>query len=294
VHQSFLNFKGFRYGVAALILGLSAWLAYAFDAPRAPPSGGTILGYTLGTIAGVLVLYLSWYGVRRRSFRARVGSASGWLSAHVYLGMAVPLVATLHSGLQFGWNVHTITYVLLVLVVGTGGWGVYTYARYPNLMIRQRGTASRDEVYEQIRELDRRARKLAQPLDPGTRRLVEEAVRRTQLGGSIWAQLRARDDSAIVVPGNTPLSARIVSNRNQQVLIDKLAELHATARDRTLESRLQELLDVASQKAVMVRRFQKDIQLQGLLQFWLYIHLPLCLGLLVALLAHVLSVFFYW
>jgi hypothetical protein len=294
VHQSFLNFKGFRYGVAALILGLSAWLAYAFDAPRAPPSGGTILGYTLGTIAGVLVLYLSWYGVRRRSFRARVGSASGWLSAHVYLGMAVLLVATLHSGLQFGWNVHTITYVLLVLVVGTGGWGVYTYARYPNLMIRQRGTASRDEVYEQIRELDRRARKLAQPLDPGTRRLVEEAVRRTQLGGSIWAQLRARDDSAIVVPGNTPLSARIVSNRNQQVLIDKLAELHATARDRTLESRLQELLDVASQKAVMVRRFQKDIQLQGLLQFWLYIHLPLCLGLLVALLAHVLSVFFYW
>jgi hypothetical protein len=294
VHQSFLNFKGFRYGVAALILGLSAWLAYAFDAPRAPPSGGTVLGYTLGTIAGVLVLYLSWYGVRRRSFRARVGSASGWLSAHVYLGMAVLLIATLHSGLQFGWNVHTITYVLLVLVVGTGGWGVYTYARYPNLMIRQRGTASRDEVYEQIRELDRRARKLAQPLDPGTRRLVEEAVRRTQLGGSIWAQLRARDDSAIVVPGNTPLSARIVSNRNQQVLIDKLAELHATARDRTLESRLQELLDVASQKAVMVRRFQKDIQLQGLLQFWLYIHLPLCLGLLVALLAHVLSVFFYW
>lgn len=294
MHQSFLNFKGYRYGVAALILGVAAWLAYAVDAPRAPPSGGTVLGYTLGTIAGVLVVYLSWYGVRRRSFRARVGSASGWLSAHVYLGMAVLLIATLHSGLQFGWNVHTITYVLLALVVGTGGWGVYTYARYPNLMIRQRGTASRDEVYEQIRELDRRARKLAQPLDPGTRRLVEEAVRRTQLGGSIWAQLRARDDSAIVIPGNTPLSARIVPNRNQQVLIDKLAELHAAARDRTLESRLQELLDVASQKAVMVRRFQKDIQLQGLLQFWLYIHLPLCLGLLVALLAHVLSVFFYW
>jgi hypothetical protein len=294
VHQSFLNFKGYRYGVAALILGLAAWLAYAFDAPRAPPSGGTILGYTLGTIAGVLVLYLSWYGVRRRSFRARVGSASGWLSAHVYLGMAVLLIATLHSGLQFGWNVHTITYVLLVLVVATGGWGVYAYARYPNLMIRQRGTASRDEVYEQIRELDRRARKLAQPLDPGTRRLVEEAVRRTQLGGSIWAQLRARDDSAIVIPGSTPLSARIVPNRNQQVLIDRLAELHAAARDRTLESRLQELLDVASQKAVMVRRFQRDIQLQGLLQFWLYIHLPLCLGLLVALLAHVLAVFFYW
>jgi hypothetical protein len=44
----------------------------------------------------------------------------------------------------------------------------------------------------------------------------------------------------------------------------------------------------------MVRRFQRDIQLQGLLQFWLYIHLPLCLGLLVALLAHVLAVFFYW
>jgi hypothetical protein len=294
VHQSFLNFRGFRYGISALFLGLAAWLAYAFDVPRAPPSGGTVLGYTLGTISGVLVLYLSWYGVRRRSFRARVGSAAGWLSAHVYLGLAVLLIATLHSGFQFGANVHTVTYVLLVLVVVTGGWGVYTYARYPNLMIRQRGTASRDEVYERIRELDRRALRLAQPMDPGTRRLVEEAVRRTQLGGDIWAQLLARDDSAIVVPGSKPLSARVVSNRNQQVLIDRLAGLHAAARDRKLEARLQELLDVASQKAVMVRRFQRDIQLQGLLQFWLYIHLPLCLGLLAALLAHVLSVFFYW
>jgi hypothetical protein len=294
VHQSFLNFRGFRYGLSALFLALSAWLAYAFDAPRAPPSGGTVLGYTLGTVSGILVLYLSWYGVRRRSFRARVGSAAGWLSAHVYLGAAVLLVATLHTGFQFGANVHTIAYVLLVLVVATGGWGVYTYARYPNLMIRQRKSKSRDELYEQIRELDRRAHKLAQPLDPGMRRLVEEAMRRTQLGGSIWAQLLARDDSAIVVTGATPLSARIISNRNQQVLIDRLAEQHAAARDRALEARLQELLDVASQKAVLVRRFQRDIQLQGLLQFWLYVHLPLCFGLLAALLAHVLSVFFYW
>ncbi len=294
MHQSFLNFRGFRYAISALFLGLAAWMAYAFDAPRAPPSGGTILGYTLGTVSGVLVLYLSWYGVRRRSYRARVGSAVGWLSAHVYLGLAVLVIATLHTGFQFGANVHTVTYVLLALVVTSGIWGVYTYARYPNRMIRQRGSASRDEVYEQIRELDRRASSLAQPLDPGTRRLVEEAVRRTQLGGGIWAQLLARDDSAIVVPGSTPLSARIIANRNQQVLIDRLAELHAATRDRALEARLQELLDVASQKAVKVRRFQRDIQLQGLLQFWLYIHLPLCLGLLAALVAHVLSVFFYW
>jgi hypothetical protein len=296
VHESFVNYRNYRYGIFALALSLAALRVYLFDSPPGPPNGGTWLGYTLGSIAALLIVYLALYGVRRRSFRSPAGSASGWLSAHVYLGVATVVIATLHCAFQFGWNVHTAAYVLLLLVVVSGCWGVYTYARYPGLMIRQRGNSSRETLLQQLSHLDRRARLLAGALDDGIQQLVEEAIRRTHLGGGVWAQLRGRDRSAILIPDaakGAPF-AQIVSNEGQHVLIARLAQEHTAARDTTYVARIQELLEVAGDKAVLVGKLQKDIQLQGLLQFWLYIHLPLCFGLLAALVIHVLAVFLYW
>jgi hypothetical protein len=296
VHQSFISYRRYRYGVIALALCLIALLAYLFDAPRELPSGGTWLGYTLGSVAAAIICWLAAYGIRRRSFRLLKGSASGWLSAHVYLGVAALFIATLHCGFQFGRNVHTLTYVLLHLVVFSGCWGVYAYARYPAMIVRERGNASRETLLDELRRLDQRARALALPLDNAIRALIDEAIRRTHLGGGVWAQLRGRDRSAILVPNfaRGEQFAQVVSNEGQHILIRRLAQEHASAADANEAARLNELLEVAGEKAVLVGKLQKDIQLQGLLQFWLYVHLPLCFGLLAALVIHVLAVFLYW
>jgi hypothetical protein len=296
VHKSFISYRNQRYAILPLALVLGAVLVYATDSPREPPSGSTWLGYTLGTIAALLVFYLALYGVRRRSFHSPTGSASGWLSAHVYLGIAALAIATLHCAFQFGRNVHTLAYALLLFVVLSGCWGVYVYAKYPGLMLRRRGHVNREVLLAQLVELDRRARFLAADLDDRVRQLVDEAIRRTQLGGSVWAQLRARDRSAILVGVDDKRGSRfqVVSNEGQHVLIDQLAHEHAATHDASYVARLQELLEVAGEKAVLVGRVQKDIQLQALLQFWLYIHLPLCFGLLTALVIHVLAAFLYW
>ena len=37
-----------------------------------------------------------------------------------------------------------------------------------------------------------------------------------------------------------------------------------------------------------------DLQLQALMEIWLYLHVPLSFALLGALTAHIVSVFFYW
>jgi hypothetical protein len=295
VHQSFINYRGFRYGIVALALCVVAVIVYFFDSSREVPNGGTWLGYTLGSVAALIVCWLAAYGIRRRSFRL-AGSASGWLSAHVYLGLAAAVIATLHCGFQFGWNVHTVTYALLVLVLVSGCWGVYVYARYPALIVRQRGGTSRESLLEELSQLDQRARVLATPLNDASRALVDEAIRRTHLGGGVWAQLRGRDLSAILVPQmeRGASFAQVVSNEGQHTLIQRLAREHAATRNADDAARLNALLEVAGEKAVLVGKLQKDVQLQGLLQFWLYIHLPLCFGLLAALAIHVLAVFLYW
>lgn len=293
--QSFINYRAFRYAFVASALCIGAVLSYAIHSPREPPNGGTWLGYTLGSVAAVLIVYLALYGVRRRRFRSSAGTAQGWLSAHVYLGVASIVLATLHCGFQFGFNVHTATWVLLLLVVITGCWGVYTYQRYPGLILRQRGNASREALFEELARLDRRARTLAAPLNPGTRELIDDTIRRTQLGGSVWQQLKGRDRSAVMVSDDAlGRPGKLVSNEGQQVLIRFLARAHAAARNAEHAQLLQQLLEVAGQKAVLVGRLQRDIQLQGLLQFWLYIHLPLCFGLLAALVIHIVAAFLYW
>ena len=137
MHQSFLNIQRYRYALYAGLLGAGCVTSYVVDSWRERPAGDTVLGYTLGGIAGALVLFLMSYGIRRRSFHARAGATKRWLSMHVYLGMCVLLVATLHSGLQFGCNVHTLAYGLLCVVVLSGCWGVYAYIRYPTLIARE-------------------------------------------------------------------------------------------------------------------------------------------------------------
>ena len=156
MHQSFFNYRHYRYAIRSGALAVVAILAYVFCPLREPRSGGTWLGYTLGTIAALLIVCLAWYGVRRRTFRSG-GSAAGWLSAHGYFGFVLMLVATLYCGFQFGWNVHTAAYVLLALVVLSGAWGTYAYTKYPSLIIKQRGNISRAELVEEIYQLDGRA-----------------------------------------------------------------------------------------------------------------------------------------
>jgi hypothetical protein len=72
-----------------------------------------------------------------------------------------------------------------------------------------------------------------------------------------------------------------------------LARQHAAGGTPEARETLDKLLKVAGNKAVVQRQLQRDIQLQGLMQIWLYLHLPLSFGLLVAVAIHVVTVFFY-
>ena len=60
MHQSFFSYRRYRYAVRAGALAVLAILAYVFCPLREPKSGGTWLGYTLGTIAALLIVYLAW------------------------------------------------------------------------------------------------------------------------------------------------------------------------------------------------------------------------------------------
>jgi hypothetical protein len=295
VHQSFVNYRNYRYGTLAVVATVVTLAAYLLDKPRVPPNGGTWLGYTLGTIAGLLVIFLSLFGIRKRSFRSRMGTAIGWLSAHVYLGIAALVIATLHSGMHFGANVHTAAYVLMWVVTLSGCWGVYAYVRYPGLITRQRGNIRRKELLQQIEELDQRSLGLG-TVTARVSDLITDSIRRTDLGDPRFrAQLSGRDRSYLMIGAASPSQpAHLVPNFGNHALIEQLAELRLAATDEGTRATLQSLLEVAGAKAALLHRLRRETKLAAMLRIWLFIHVPVCCALLAALLTHVVTVFLYW
>ena len=290
MHESMLAFRRRRYLWVAVVISLAAIVAYFLHDPQEPPNGGTMLGYVLGTVAALLVAWLTWFGVRKRRYASTVGSVQGWLSAHVYLGLALPLVVLLHAGFQLGPNVHTLAFVLLLLVVLSGIYGVFVYSKYPERISTNRGGASRPELFAQLLDIDSRSSRVAAELPDAYAALVQSGASRTQLGGTLWTRLRGVDNSTIALPGK----ADAVANAGQEAALDWLADEQSRAADADAAAKIGELSALLRNKRKLLRQLREDLRLQATMELWLYFHVPLTAALLVAVTAHIVLVFMYW
>ncbi len=294
MYQSILNFKRARYLWVALALSIVSIAAYWWHQPVGLPNGGTWLGYTLGTVGAMLIVWLLLLGMRKRSYRSNMGTVQGWTSAHVYLGTALLLVGTLHAGFQFGANVHTLAYVLMVVVIVSGFFGIFVYMRYPNLMTYNRSGDTLDGLLEKIHKVDDRSRRIANT--PNLSRLVESAIDGCQIGGSWWQQLSGSGRSIMSVPFAMDPDAqeKAQSNKDHKLVIDVLANRLSQLGGGEEAGAVTSLLANFAAKQTLLRRIRRDVQIRAILKIWLYFHVPLSFGLLAALIAHVVVVFFYW
>ena len=282
-HQSILEFGHGRYFKVALLLCIAAIGAYAWHEPPAiylKPYGGTWLGYTLGIIGAVLILWLMVLGIRKRRYRSNIGSVQGWTSAHIYLGASLIVVATLHSAFEFGWNIHTLAYALMMLVIASGFFGVYAYLRYPEYMTANLAGETLETMLLKAADLETKCKRIALDLPDEINVLVSNACKRaaekSALGGSFRRQLAGVD------PGHPMRLAR-----------DEL--LKAGARVTGDQAKVQEQLVMEMTRVVaLTDRVRRDLQFRALMQVWLYFHVPLSFALLAALTAHVVSVFYFW
>ncbi|MBL8643806.1 MAG: hypothetical protein JNK21_07720, partial [Rhodospirillaceae bacterium] len=193
MHQSILVYRSHLYLKIAFVAVLLSVMAYVIHNPLGQPNGGTWLGYTLGAVSGGLMIWLAWFGVRKRMYGIGRVRLEDWLSAHVYLGLALAVISTLHAGFQVGWNVHTALYVLMLIVIVSGIFGVYFYVRFPLLLTENRRGMTTEIMLTQIADLDREIRQLAMGLDDETNTMVLKATQDEVIGKTLFAQLRGDD-----------------------------------------------------------------------------------------------------
>jgi hypothetical protein len=275
-HEGFLRDGNFRWLWIALALCGVSIAAYLMIDTQPRPGGGSALGYTLGTIGALLIVWLALFGIRKRAITSGVYSLKAWLSAHVYLGLSLLVIGTLHAGFHFGWNVHTLAYGLMVLVIVSGMFGAAAYAVLPRALSANRGETTQRQWLESIRSLDAQLRDAAQPLDRQEADIVRLSTERTNIGGSLWNRLTG------AYPGCATLKATQALERERR---------SRPARQGAALDKIDALL---RQKQEVLAQARRHIRIRTFLEIWLYVHVPVTFALLAALAAHIVSVFFYW
>ena len=275
-HEGFLRHRGFRWAWRAAVLCLIAGAGYLLIDVQPRPNGGSAFGYAAGTVAALLVLWLTLLGLRKRAITSGQWSLKAWVSAHVYLGLAVLVIATLHAGFQFGWNVHTLAYALMVLVVVSGLFGVTVYVILPRYLSRNRGETTQKQLLETLQALDRQIAEAAQPLSEEQASVIRMSLDKSRVGGALWRRLTGGRAGC----GNLQALKRLSGLRR------KSTDVQLQMLDR-MEGLLQ-------RKAVALSQVRRHLQIRAWLSIWLSIHVPATIALLAALVAHVFSVFIYW
>ncbi len=272
-HEGFLRLAGFRWLKIALVFSLAAILGYIIADVQPRPNGGSWYGYTLGTIGAGLIVWLALLGVRKRAMTPGGWSLKAWTSAHVYLGLALIVVATLHTGFQLGWNVHTLAYLLMLVVIGSGVFGIVVYSTLPTALSANREEMTESQMVEGIAAVDRQLHDAAQPLSMTYSDLVLAALNEDPFRQGLWRRLSGKYRG-----GATELAIAACESAGPIPADPAIARVEALLRRRKAQ------LD----------RMRRHLRLKALLEVWLYVHVPVTIALLAALTAHVISVFYYW
>ena len=275
-HEGFLAHAGYKWLKVSAALALVSLLAYLLIDQQPRPNGGSALGYTLGTIGALLILWLTALGYRKRKMSRGAYSLKGWTSAHVYLGLSLVVVATLHTGFDFGWTVHTLAYVLMMLVILSGIFGISAYATLPQAMSKNRDQMTETQMLNAISAIDRQLHDAAQPLDHYFAELILSSLAQDPFGGNIVTRLSGH-------------YAGCATARAQEAL-----RIETGGRADMGDDPLEKVDNLLGRKRAILSRIRKHLRYKALLEIWLYVHIPLTFALIAALAAHIISVFFYW
>ncbi len=275
LHSSFWVHEDLRYLKTALMVLVVSVAVYGLYTPDGGHSGDSWYGYLLGVVSLALILWLTWFGVRKRSYVSPGAPLKGWLSAHVYLGLALLLLVPLHSAFQLGWNVHTLAYMLMSGVIVSGIVGVVFYSVLPVRMAEDRPGEKLDAILEKIAEIDDEWRVRAQSLPDKLAAAALVSIQETHLGGGVLRQISGSDPNCG--------TDRAIAQVKETALVMEEEELQGA----------QEILEILARKRLLVRSVRRQTRMKALMDIWLVLHIPLALATILAVLIHVFSVFYY-
>ncbi len=295
-----------RWIVAFLVLSGVAAVAFVPYARTAMhgPRGGTWPGLVYGATGLALILFAAALGVRRKVPTWRIGRATTWMKAHLWLGLLSYMLILLHSGFKLGDGLTLVLMVLFTIVLVTGVYGVILQQFLPRMMLLR---LPLETVYEQIdpvvvqlrAEADQLVSAVSGPLPvleerPRARRWRDRGHPHRETRGPSAAP--PPPAAAAPVPESVALKESYVSIirpylgvepsgngrlATEAAAVELFQHLRLTVPP-SLHSQLQELEVICDER----RQLAQQKRLHHWLHGWLMVHVPLSMTLLLLAIVH--------
>jgi hypothetical protein len=221
------------------------------------------------------MLLLLSFGIRKRAYRSRLGTMEGWLQSHIWLGILSLFVILAHTGFRFQDRVAVTLMVVISGVIATGIVGAILYKTVPRALTEVESNLTIQEISEQINQLSRSMARIASGRSETFQRIYSALIRDIRprlLGG--WRLLY----------GGRSLRAEEKSGEWSKLL-------SRVSRDEQPD--LRQLLVLSRQQKELHFRLLAQQRYRNILDFWLYVHIPLSIAMIVLLIAHVGGAFYY-
>ena len=299
-------------GTLAAAIGAAIWYGSFIRTGRPWPGGGSVPGLVLGIVAGLIILFEFALWPRKTSlFRTSrwLGKTQTWMKAHIWLGLLVLPLVVLHGGVSFGGTYTSILMWLLLLVVGSGVFGLALQNILPRLLLDR---VPEETVASQIEEVSRQLAEDARHLvievcegaeeelaaaGSGARNSGKQRVGVARRVGTVVARsldpelIRPARAAApqLVAAMRQEIEPYLTSGRSSSGLLSTKAKARRYFEDLRQKSPAA-VRSAIDQMEVLCRR-RSELAWQERLQFWLHawllVHLPLSIALVVLLAGHV-------
>jgi len=276
----------------ALALGVSIYIPYSYLSVTGV-SGGSVIGLIYAGVGSAMMLFAGLLGARKQVRIWRVGRATWWMRAHLWIGfLSFPFIL-FHAGFRLGNGALTRVLMVLFLVVFVSGiLGAALQQYMPKVMARR---VPMETIYDQI--------------DSVLGQLVQEAAQIvSEVGAAIEQELERQEAAEELMPASAkarrPGVAAVADERVSKkttaffekqmkpYLLSPHAQMHLLANPvqsatafqqlkvlvpQNLWPKFDDLENICEEK----RELERQRRLHKLLHGWLLFHIPASYALLL-------------
>jgi len=278
------------FSLNVLLAASACYVIYA-RAEENGPTGGSWQGLSFGIVGSLLMVLAGLLAARKEVPRWRVGSAQAWLRAHIWLGLlSVPFIL-FHAGFRWGGGLEQALLLVFALVIGSGLVGLVFQHYLPRVL---KTSTPKEAMFEQIPAVCQALRRTAdERIVAICGSLFEPAPVVAQ--GALSAEQSATEKQVLrqfYVTTVRPFLAVDANGASPLANSSRAAAVFAQVRQ-TLPAPLHVVL--LELDAICDERRQLALQsrLHRWLHWWLFLHVPLSLSLLVLGLAHAVTALYY-